>query len=164
MKIQRSWATPITIGGFLLSGITGVLMFFHLDSGLNKLAHEWLGLVLIAGVILHVTANFPGFKSHLATLRGRLLIGVFAVVLLASFVPLGNKGDGPPFMRPMRALSQAPLTALAQVAKITPEELRARLSKAGLHPASDDQSVSSLVGPDQKKQMRVLGIVFAENG
>lgn len=36
----REWATPLTIGSFLLIAVTGVLMFFHLDSGLNKLAHE----------------------------------------------------------------------------------------------------------------------------
>ena len=44
----RESATPLTIGSFLLIAITGVLMFFHLDSGLNKLAHEWLGWAMIA--------------------------------------------------------------------------------------------------------------------
>ena len=42
MKVSRDWATPVTIGSFGLMAITGLLMFFHLDSGLNKTAHEWL--------------------------------------------------------------------------------------------------------------------------
>lgn len=43
MSSLRKWATPLTIGSFLLMGVTGILMFFHLDIGLNKLAHEWAG-------------------------------------------------------------------------------------------------------------------------
>ena len=40
MKLQRDWATPLTIGAFGLLAVTGVLMFFHPDSGLNKAVHE----------------------------------------------------------------------------------------------------------------------------
>jgi hypothetical protein len=120
MKIQRQWVTPITAGAFLLSAVTGFLIFFHLDSGLNKPFHEWMGLVLITGAILHVTANFAGLKSHLTVQRGKLLIGIFVVALLVSFAPIGDEGE-PPFMQPIRALSHASLTTLAQVAQVTPE-------------------------------------------
>ena len=60
MKLQRDWITPITMGAFGLLAVTGVLMFFHLDSGLNEAAHEWLSWVLLGGVALHAakrTAN-----------------------------------------------------------------------------------------------------------
>jgi cytochrome b561 len=53
MKIAREWATPLTIGSFGLMATTGILMFFHLDSGLNKTAHEWLGWVMVAVVAAH---------------------------------------------------------------------------------------------------------------
>jgi hypothetical protein len=96
MAIQRNWVTPLAAGAFLLSAVTGILMFFHFDSGLNKLAHEWLSWVLLGAVALHVTANFDGFKRHLGTRRGQLLVGLFALVLLSSFVGSGEK-DEPPF-------------------------------------------------------------------
>ena len=161
MNIKRNWVTPITAGAFLLSAVTGVLIFFHLDSGANKFVHEWLGWVLLGGAALHVTANFAGFKSHLASLRGKLLIGVFVVVLLVSFIPVGNEKGEPPFMQPIRALSQAPLSTLAQVAQISPEQLREKLLKSGLQATSDQQSLSDLVGSDMRKQMQVLSSVFA---
>ena len=50
MAIKREWVTPIAAGGFLISAVTGVLMFFHLDTGLNKVAHEWLSWVFLGGV------------------------------------------------------------------------------------------------------------------
>jgi len=161
MKVQRGWVTPITAGAFLLSAVTGVLIFFHLESGANKFMHEWLGWVLLAGAVLHVVANFSGLKSHLASLRGQLLIGIFAVALLVSFMPVGSGQDEPPFISPIHALSQAPLTTLAQVAKVTPEQMREKMMREGLQPTSDQQSLSDQVGPDTKKQMHVLGKILA---
>ncbi|NBW51152.1 MAG: DUF4405 domain-containing protein, partial [Betaproteobacteria bacterium] len=56
MKIgtQRPWITPAVIGSFTLLSVTGILMFFHLDSGLNKLAHEWLSWIFVIVVVLHI--------------------------------------------------------------------------------------------------------------
>lgn len=163
MKVQRNWVTPITAGAFLLSGVTGVLIFFHLETGANKFMHEWLSWVLLAGTALHVVANFAGFKFHLASLRGQMLIGVFALALLVSFIPVGNRLDEPPFIPPIRALAQAPLTTLALVANVTPEEMREKMIKEGLQPTSDQQSLSDLVGPDTEKQMHLLGRILASD-
>ena len=160
MKIQRNWVTPITAGAFLLSAVTGVLIFFHVETGANKFMHEWLGWVLLGGAALHVVANLGGFKSHLATVRGKTLIGVFVLALAVSFIPLGGV-DEPPFVQPIRALSQAPLSTLAQVAQTTPENLRDRLLKEGLQPTSDQQSLSDLIGTDIRKQMQLLGKIMA---
>jgi hypothetical protein len=159
MKVQRSWVTPITAGAFLLSGVTGILIFFHLESGTNKFMHEWLGWVLLGGAALHVIANYTGLKSHLASLRGQVLIGMFAVALLVSFIPFGGQ-DEPPFIPPIRALSQVPLSTLAQVAQVTPGQLRDKLSQAGYQSTSDQQSLSELVGTDTKKQIHVMESIF----
>ena len=71
MSIKREWATPITIGAFLLSAVTGVLLFFHLDSGLNKLAHEWLSWVLLAAVAFDVYNKRQGKPSIIGLLMRR---------------------------------------------------------------------------------------------
>ncbi len=160
MKLQRDWITPITMGAFGLLATTGVLMFFHIDSGLNEAVHEWLSWVLLGGVALHAAVNWAGVRRHLAGWRGRAAVGVFATVLALSFVPLGGSGE-PPFLPPVRALAAAPLTVLAQVAKVTPGQMRERLRAQGLTPASDADTVRSLVGEDTRSQMRVLSKVLA---
>lgn len=160
MKLQRDWITPITMGAFALLAVTGVLMFFHVDSGLNETAHQWLSWVLIGGVALHAAVNWPGVRRHLAGWRGRAALGLFAVLPAASFAPLGGSGE-PPFVPPLRALADAPLPVLAQVAKATPEQWRERLRSAGLNPASDADTVHGLVGEDTRAQIRVLSQVVA---
>ena len=152
------WTLPI----WLYVSVTGVLIFFHVDSGLNKAAHEWLSWVLLVGVAFHVAANFAGFQRHLAANRGRWLMGLFALVLGLSFFGPGAGGE-PAFAAPARALAQVPLASLAEVARISPDELRARLVRAGVASAasaSARQSLADLVGPDPRRQTQVLGAVL----
>lgn len=160
MNIQRKWVTPVTAGAFLLSAVTGVLIFFHVDSGANKFVHEWLSWVLLGGALLHTIANFNGLRAHLSARLGQTLVGIFVVALVLSFVPLGGGKDEPPFVAPMRALGQANLATLAQVAQLTPQEMRERLGRAGFRAESDQQTLVELVGNDTRKQMQVLGRVF----
>lgn len=161
MKLQREWITPITMGSFLLSAVTGVLIFFHLDAGANKFVHEWLSWVLLAGVALHAAVNFNAVKKHLLTRRGQWLLGLFVVLLAVSFVPLAGDKE-PPFVTPVRALANAPLATLAEVGKMSPAQLTERLQRAGLNPVSMQQSLSDLAGSDTRKQMRLLGTLLGE--
>jgi hypothetical protein len=159
MKIDRAWATPLTIGAFGLLAVTGVLMFFHLDSGLNKLAHEWLGWVLLAGVAMHVLANMLSFKRCFAHRMGRSLIGVFALLLGLSFLPLGGaggQGSEPPFAAPVRSLAAVPAPVLAQVAGVSPQQMQQRMRDAGLQPVTGQESVQTLAGGDLRRQVGLL--------
>ncbi len=161
MKITRDWITPITTGAFLLTAVTGVLLFFHAATGLNKAVHEWLSWVFLIGAVVHLALNFAPFKKYLGQRKGQLLMGASVLLLVLSFIPIG--GDhAPPFVPPVRALAQAPLTTLAQVARTSPEQLRERLIGAGITANSDQQSISDLVGDDFGAQMHLLEKVLEE--
>jgi len=149
MKLHREWVTPVVGGAFVLLAVTGVLMFFHLDTGLNKLAHEWLGWVLVAAVGLHLTLNARPLINVLKKPRGQVLAGLFMAILAASFLPLGQEGGGKAsFMAVTGALASAPLPVVAQVAGISDAELVARLAAAGYPASETTASVSALVGSD----------------
>jgi xanthine/uracil permease len=64
MKIPRDLATSLTIGAFGIMSVTGILMFFHADSGLNKVVHEWASWAMVTGVVLHVVVNWVAFKRY----------------------------------------------------------------------------------------------------
>lgn len=162
MKLNRDWITPLTIGSFILVAITGVLMFFHFDTGWNKQAHEWLSWIFLGAIGLHIIANVKPFKKAFSTTKGLSLIGVFTLILAASFLPIRAGGE-PPFVAPIRALGSAPLSTVAEIAQVNPEELRHRLQEAGVTMTSDRQSLKDLVGEDVKKQVQVLNAVFTHN-
>lgn len=161
LNAQRPWITPLVIGVFLLMAVTGSLMFFHLDTGLNKTAHEWLGWAMVAVVGLHVVLNINAFKRHLSSTTGRWVLGSCVALLALSFVSLGGGDSRPPFVAPVQALAKAPLSVVAQVAGVSVAELRTRLGAAGVPSHNDSQTVQELVGSDLGAQMRLLGQVFA---
>lgn len=163
MIINRKWVTPLVAGAFILSAATGVLIFFHVDSGANKFVHEWLSWALLGGVILHGVNNFGAIKGHLKARQGQLIIAAFVLVLAVSFIPLGGNGK-PPFATSVAALANSPWDTLAEVAAITPDELKQRLAAAGVHPQAEQQRLSDITGEDLGRQMRVLNSVLAGSG
>ena len=165
MELKREWVTPFAIGAFLISAVTGVAIFFHIDTGLAKFAHEWLSWLLLIAVLLHIGANLFGFKRYFTGWRSLTIITASVLIVVASFaISGGGRGaGGPPHMRAARALAKAPLSVLAQVAKISPAELRTRLAMAKLPaPTSDEQSLSDLVGPNRHKQIHIMADVLSD--
>lgn len=161
MSIQREWVTPIAAGAFILSAVTGVLMFFHVEPGFSKAAHEWLSWALLGGVLLHVTANLQGLKRHLGQRRGQVMLALFSTLLVVSLVAPASS-DEPPFMPAVRALSSAPLSSLAPLAGVSTDQMRQRLQAAGFKPESDQQTLDDLAGSDRRRRMQALGAVFAK--
>ncbi len=153
---HRPWITPLVIGAFALSAVTGVLMFFHLDSGLNKLAHEWLSWAMLVAVGLHAALNLPAFKRYFGQKTALGVMGLFALLLALSFVSLPGGKKPPSWGAPIQALAQAPLPVLAQVLGQSPQQLQAQLAQSGLTVDSDQQSLQDLVGPELKAQVRML--------
>lgn len=156
MKISRDWFTPLALGSFALLGGTGVLMFFHLDTGLNKVAHEWLSWLLLAAVGGHAAANFQALKRHLSRGRGLAIVALCLLVLAASFLPLGKSSEAPAFAGPVQALAHAPLPVLAQVAGMGSAELQSRLQAAGVTVDENTANLASAIGEDPRRQLRVL--------
>ncbi|MEZ5714275.1 MAG: hypothetical protein R3D85_03315 [Paracoccaceae bacterium] len=161
MANLRSWATPITIGAFGLSAVTGVLMFFHLDTGLNKVAHEWLSWALVGGVALHVIANSRAFLGYLKRSRAVAVIGAFAVVLGLSFLPLAGEAGGSPVAAVMQGLAKAPVERVIALTGAELEDGLARLKAAGFE-AEAGQSIGALSGGDRGQQAQILTAIFAE--
>lgn len=162
MALQRQWVTPLVAGSFLLMGVTGILMFFHWDTGLNKTVHEWLGWVMVVAVALHVMVNLQGFKNMFRTTLGKGILGLFTLILALSFFNLGGgEGNGgPPFKNSVNLLSNASITELSQISHIDEQILLTRLQQAGVNSATAQSSVKQLVGDDLGKQMQTLNSIL----
>jgi hypothetical protein len=139
-----------------------LLMFFHADMGLNKLAHEWLGMVMVAGVGLHAAVNWLAFKRHLLASRmGQGLVGLFLLLLVASFLVPGRRGEGgPPPMLAMRAVMNGTLQTVAPLTGRNVDELQAELKLAGFKAVASDQPLKSLSNGDIERESQLLGVLF----
>jgi hypothetical protein len=155
----RSWATPLTIGSFVLMTVTGVLMFFEVDWALMAVLHQWFSWLFLLGAGGHIGANLRPFKNHLKSGWGQASSAVCALVLIASFFTWGLI-TGPQLERPIEEkLVDAPLSALAGLVQTTPEDLVRRLSAHGIA-AAGEQSIREISGASGAGENLLLGIVF----
>lgn len=92
LTLSRQWVTPLLTGSFLLSAVTGILLFFKIHLGLVKPFHEWLSWMLVIASMLHVILNAAPLCKTLRPRLGRIIMVVFVLLTLASLLPLGDGG------------------------------------------------------------------------
>lgn len=155
----RSWATPLTVGAFLLISVTGILMFFHLETGLSKVAHEWLGWFLVAGVAAHLWLNWRAFTTYFKRPAAVAIMGAGAVALVASLLVSGSEGGAVPVRLVLGSLTKAPISTLATLAGTDEATLLARLA-AEYPGATADQSLADLSGTTPDAAIGLLSKVF----
>lgn len=145
-SVSRHWATPLVMACFTLMAATGVMLFFHWHSPLQKDIHTWLGWGLVAAVMLHVLSNLAAFKRHFTGHRRALALLLVAVAVFAAtaFVRPADGGKGGSMAAvAVQALARAPLRAVAEVFGLSVGEAREALAGAGLTLADDNASLDA---------------------
>ena len=156
----RTWAGPLTIGSFGVVAATGILMFFHANTGLMKLAHEWLSWLLVLGVIAHVVLNKESFLGYFRKPSSVTIMSVFLVLAVLTLVPLGGVRGRPPFMEAFRALEMSSLSVVSDVAQKSPESLMEELRAKGIRVRDRQQSLREIAAENSLNGMEVLRVVF----
>jgi hypothetical protein len=182
----RPFATPLTIGCFVLSAVTGISMFFDFDTHLAKELHEWLGLWLVAGVFMHVAINWRPFVKYFKQPLAVVIIVALSALTAFSFISGGGGGDEDRERRRERggemrsesegqgrgqrqgqagravsdALLRAPMGLVAQVAEQDADDLMERLRKAGLKVESSTTTLREVAKESDRSEGEVLAIVF----
>ena len=156
---MRRWATPLTIGAFLLMTVTGIAMFFDWEPGLVTVVHQWMSWIFLLAVAAHIFMNVRPFKSHLKSHWGRGSLAAFGLLLAASFYHWGLI-TGPQMKdRIELALVDARLSALADATRVEQAELVRRFAANGFV-VSAEQSIHDLVRLHGVDENILLAIVF----
>ena len=165
----RSYATPVVFGAIALSSVTGALLFFHADTGYAKLAHEWLGWLLIVAAVAHVYTNRAAFAAHLNGAKGRVIVLAFAALIVSSIVPwpsgggeggdVEGAGDGGGLRAAEYTLTHTPLESLAPITGRDVDQLVDRLRAAGFEGAAPGDSIHDFAEGGGQRD-RALGVVF----
>ncbi|MCF8383819.1 MAG: DUF4405 domain-containing protein [Chlorobium sp.] len=165
----KSWATPLAIGAFIISGVTGLLLFFDIEIGLVEPVHKWLSWLFLGGILLHTASNWKVFTGYFSKKAGLGIIGTAALVTMLSLLPMfgedeeehGKESTG---KAAVQALESSSLETVALVLKATPEELAARLEKEGIDAANASMTIAEIAQKSGKDERMVLGALFGKPG
>ncbi|NEX11834.1 MAG: hypothetical protein C1942_03920 [Prosthecochloris sp.] len=155
----KSWATPIVSGSIFISVLSGLMLFFHVDPGLVKLLHEWIGWVVVAGVVLHVAVHLKSMLFYLKHLPGVGIIGLSVLVFILSLYPWVEK-SGNPMKKAVRMLERAPLSEVLDIAGTSREDLAARFAAAGFVASDEDASIKEIAAQNGVDEQKIMQIVF----
>lgn len=156
----RVWATPLTIGAFALSAITGVMIFFHLNFGLIKIAHEWFSWFLVLGGLFHVIGSWQSFVQYFSKPVGKAIITIFVLLIMVSFLPLGKPNKEMPPARMSKALLQSPFATVAVAAGHQTEELMKELRSNNIHIERKEETIQEIAARNNKRGVDILDMIF----
>ena len=81
----KTAVTSFTAFLFLVVGITGILMFFHLFDDYTKVTHEILALAFVLFAIFHLIVNWKNLKRYFkkpAFSTSGMIVFLFALLLI----------------------------------------------------------------------------------
>lgn len=99
-------ATSLTTLVFLVIGISGVMLYFHLFSSSVKELHEILGLAFVVVAILHIYVNWNSMKSYFN--KSTFMVSTIIVLVISSFFVMTNSTQQ---INPKTMILQSVLTA-----------------------------------------------------
>jgi hypothetical protein len=145
-SLPRKVITPIIGALSLVIGISGVMLFFHLEEGLVKGVHEWLGMAFIMVMLAHLALNWRTFKQYFtkpAAWVGASVVSAITVMFLTASLSMPHEN---PMRSVIHSVETTAISDLAPVLKITPAEIEQRLSQAGVTVESDSETLEELAG------------------
>ena len=165
----RRYATPLVTGLFLVSLVSGVLLFFHLGGRAFHGMHEWLSMVLILPFALHLWRNWRSMTGYFRHAPMAVALGASLLLAAVFFLPSGGETragrPAPPQFALADAIMRSPMMEVAPILDTPTDTLVARLTDAGFDASDPSQSLSGIAdaaGRDPADLMRAL--VAGESG
>ena len=156
MSTLRKIATPLTIGSFIVVGVTGVLWYVHIITDAGRVLHEIIGLAMVAIVGLHLALNWRAFRCYFKRPLAVSIIALFTALTVGAYLmPSTSRGDGSgrPDIAAVAALARADLTTLAPVFDLSPQEAVLRLQAAGYAGATAQSTPADLAGTNDARAL-----------
>ena len=162
MAAVNRFATPLTTGLFAVSGISGVVLFFHWAPAAFHGMHEWLSMVLLLPFAMHAWKNWRPLVGYAR--RGTLLpvmaASLLAAAPFAASALMGGGTEGRPSARIVRLMTQARLVDLAPVLKTTPDAVLAVLRQRGVVVRSAEDTLEAVASASSTKAADLLSAVM----
>lgn len=159
----RKWSTPITIGSFIIVGVSGILMFFKIRFGLLTVAHEWISIVLVIGSIFHIAGNFDAFKRYFKKPVSLAAISIITLIGIAAFAVPGNSHERKPILDLTEKMQNISLTLAAQITETDPGSIQTHLKSHGLDVLDANLTINEIAALNKTDSQNVLSIVFEDN-
>lgn len=129
MKLSRNYVTPFISLIFLVVGLSGMLMFFHVFDGYTEVVHEYLGVFFVICAIFHIVLNWNALRRHFK--KGVFIPAALGVLIVSVIFVVLELNNRPIDLVLMDKLIEAPISDAFKVLEIDSTEAAKRLELNG---------------------------------
>lgn len=157
----RTFATPLTIGTFIVVSVTGLCMLFGIR-GLTGPVHEVCSILFVIGSILHIAVNWKPTLAHLKKPLGASLAVLFVIVSVVALLPRRSQGKSPRqiLQQAAEVLLDADIKGAATITRQSEQVLRDKLTQAGFKPLDAKASLREIAKVNGRNSMDLLRVVL----
>lgn len=130
MKLNRNYITPFVSLVFLVVGISGLLMLFHLFDGYTEVVHEILGAFFIICAIFHIILNWKALRIHFK--KGVFIPALLGVLVLSVILIVSERMSPPVDLIIFNKMVKAPINDAFRALDINYEKASENLKENGL--------------------------------
>lgn len=130
MKLNRNYVTPFISLVFLVVGLSGVLMFFHLFDGYTEVVHEFLGVFFVVCAVFHIILNWKALKIHFK--KAVFLPALLGVITITSLLVVIERLYPPVDLQIMNRIVKAPVRDAFKALNINYDEANIKLKARGI--------------------------------
>lgn len=157
MKLKRKYITPYLTWTFVVIGITGILMTFHVFEGFIEVVHGLLGLIFIIFSILHLVINWRSLKPYFK--KSAFIVSLFVTIAISILIINQFKGFGEEERTIMKKLTKAPIHQTLKILEIDYSEAILKLKNNkidfGNSKTIDEIGFNNHIAPDEILEMIV---------
>jgi hypothetical protein len=130
MKLNRKYITPFIALIFIVVGVTGTLMFFHIFDGYTEVVHEFLGISFVGCAVFHIMINWPGLKTHFG--KNVFIPAAIVVAVFSTGIIVMERMNVPIDTVIINKLTKAPLYDSLKVLGVNYDKAALALTEHGL--------------------------------
>lgn len=153
----REVATSLTTLVFLVIAISGVMMYFHFNTGVVKELHEILGLVFVVAALLHVIMNWKSMRNYFSK---KIFISITLIVTIISILFVSqnlNKGQNPKAVLMQKVLN-APIQDSFKILNGKYANAISELEAQGID-ISEGKTIREIAQSNKTSPFRIIAII-----
>lgn len=154
----RTWSTPFVIICSFVIAFSGVMMFFHIGENLLKSMHEWLGLLFVIAIILHLLNHWIPFARYFSNKKS-ISIFISVIFIAAAWIGFSWNSKPHPVKQFFKVAQLAPISALANLQGESADNLVTRLKLTGLKVESSEQNLMQIATINERHPFEVVEII-----
>lgn len=154
------YITAISAALFAVVAASGLAMFLGVGEDLVKEMHEWLAVMFVVAVGLHIVRNWKGMTTYFRKRTIAVPAALVAIAAAAFIVPAALSGHEGPMPALFQSLEQARLDDLARVLKRPSDGMATVLEERGFVVGSTDLSLSEIAEDSGRSPKEALMTVL----